>query len=77
MSDHDRSIAPDGLYDTDEVAFLLGFRGKSKKGNRNRVYEIKPERLARVHIGAKGGRTMFLGRDILRYIDSCRTEKSA
>lgn len=77
----DRSIQPDGLYSTDEVAEILGYRSNAKdakKVNRNRVYEIPYELLHRTKIGAKGGRVMYRGRHILEYLDRCcQTRKTA
>lgn len=73
----DRSIQPDGLYSSDEAAHLLGFRSANQKANRNRLYEISYEELARVPVGAKGGRIMFLGRDILAYIEARRTTRKS
>lgn len=73
-----RSIQPDAIYSTAEAAYLLGFRGKSKKAATNRVHEIPYEKLARVKTGPHGGKVGFLGRDLLAYINSCRlTTKSA
>lgn len=76
--DDDRTIAPDGLYSTDEAAHRLGYRGPNQKANRNRVYEIPYADLPRVPVGARGGKTMFLGRDLIAFIERRRqTARSA
>ena len=37
-----------------------------------RVYEIDPRELIKTRMGAKGGRLMFWGRDILGFIEGRR-----
>lgn len=69
------AIMPDALYSPAEVAWILGFRGKSVSSRLNRVYEIPGEQLPRVPVGPRGGKLMYLGRDILAYIESRRTSK--
>ena len=64
-------ILADALYTTREVAWMLGYRGKDKS-NTNRVAQISPIELVRTRTGPRGGKVMFLGRDILAYIESRR-----
>ncbi len=68
-------IVPDQLYTPYETAELLGMQSKAedpkkrKRAMECRVCEINPRELIR---GAKGGRLMFWGRDILGYIEGRR-----
>lgn len=71
------AIQPDALYSPDEAAWILGYRGTSRKANTNRVHEIPYEELARVPVGPRGGKTMFLGRDLLGFIESRRRTRKA
>lgn len=73
----DQNIYPDALYSVRETAAHLGFRSTSDKANTNRVHEIAYEDLPRVKIGAKGGKVMFQGRDILAYIEAHRHTRRA
>ena len=66
----DRAICPDALYSDKETAHLLGYRGKSDKANTNRIHEIEYGELPRVKVTKR--KVMFLGRDILKYIDEHR-----
>lgn len=68
-------ILPGALYDADEVGQLLGFGG-GRKGRMNRVYEISHEELIRTPVGPRGGKVMYLGSNILKYIHD-RTESAA
>ena len=71
-------IEPDRLYSPVEVAVILrmeprvGDVKKRKRAMANRVYEIDPRELVKTRMGAKGGRTMYWGRDVLQYIEGRR-----
>lgn len=71
-------IEPDRLYSPVEVAVILRMESsasdmkKRKRAMENRVYDMNPKELARIRMGAKGGRLMFWGRDILGYIEGRR-----
>ena len=70
-------ILPDALYTTREVAWILGYRGKSDKANTNRIAELSPLELVRTRTGPNGGKVMFFGRDILAFIESRRQTRKA
>lgn len=72
-----QEILPDALYSPEEAAFLLGYRSANAKSNTNRVHEIDYSELARVPVGPRGGKVMFLGRDIIAFIESRRMTKKA
>ena len=56
-----REIKPHGLYDTPDVARILGLHPDT-------VYRIPRELLRRTPVGPRGGRTKILGSDLLKYI---------
>jgi hypothetical protein len=61
-----REILPGALYSAAEVAALLGL------GHANRVYEIPESELIPTRVGARRGRKMFRGVDVLAYLDAGR-----
>lgn len=69
------AVNPDVLYTPDEAAYLLGFRSEKRKTNQNRLSEIDYSELPRVRVGPRGGKVMFLGRDVLAFIESRRATR--
>ena len=71
-------IVPDQLYTPYETAELLRMEPKGddvknrKRKMENRVYDIDPRELIKTRMGAKGGRLVFWGRDILGFIEGRR-----
>lgn len=55
-----------GLYDVEAVRHIIGPEGKPF--HRDTVYRIPESQLPRQRVGAGGGRTLFRGVDILRYL---------
>ena len=65
-------ILPGALYSPGETAVLLGFRARTQKGRQNAIARIPPYQLPRTPTGSGGGNVMFLGRDILAYVEMKR-----
>jgi hypothetical protein len=66
-----REILPQALYSAAEVAALLGL------GHANRVYEIPEAELVPTRVGARRGRKMFRGVDVLAYLSAGRKGAAA
>lgn len=56
------NINPDRLYETPDVAELLGLHPDT-------VYRIPPSLLRRTRVGPKRGRTKIKGQDLLDYLN--------
>lgn len=59
-------IAPDRLYDANEVQQILGFKRKKS------VYEVPECQLPATWVGPRRGKKMYRGRDLLAYLERGR-----
>lgn len=66
LSQEDR-IHPDALYAAKAVAVLLAPTG-GKPLHVDTVYRIPERHLPKTRVGPRRGRTLYRGRDILRYL---------
>lgn len=69
-------VDPDALYDALETAIILGYGG-SEKNRRSQVSAIPDQKLRRTRTGPNGGSVMYLGRDVIAYVQSCRAFRVA
>jgi hypothetical protein len=59
-----QEILPHARYTPAEAAALLGFGNRTKT-----IYEVPERQLRRLRVGPNEGRVLFLGRDLIAYLE--------
>jgi hypothetical protein len=65
-------VLPGALYDVQETAQILGFAKRPKS-----IYDIPDSELIPTWVGARRGKKMFRGSDILQYMERGRSGSSS
>lgn len=67
-----REIIPTARYTSDEAAALLGFSKRPKS-----IYDIPERELRRTRVGARRGKVLYMGHDLLDYLHRGRGRKAS